>query len=335
MKLALVTTTINVPRVLRWYRACSKDVKFVVVGDLSTPHEATTELCNAIDSPLSYIHPSRQEGWKCSSLIGWNSIQRRNIGFLEALEWGADVIVSVDDDNAPLGPHYFDDYTSIFAKPFSGLMARTTGFFDIGDFLFPRQKQRGIPYNNDAGLEIDSVVGARIGVAQGLCIGAADVDAATRFNGTPVVHQVSEVARAGLVVDPLSSTIWNSQNTAIVRELLPAWGMVPHVGRMDDIYASIICHRIMREYRWHAHYGLPMVFQQRNEHNTIKDMRAEIDGYERVARLADALDHLQLIGDSVIDDCRRIWDLISAMALLPAQSIGAMEVYLDDCESVL
>lgn len=333
MKIALVTTTINVPRVLRWYRACSTHIKFIIVGDEKTPHDDVTALCAALGA--DYVHPERHSHWRCNAAIGANSIQKRNIGFLEALKWGAHVVISIDDDNAPLGPHYFEDYRKVFQQPFSGLMAHTTGFFDIGDFLFPRQKQRGIPYNNDAGLEIDSAVDVRVGVAQGLCIGAADVDAATRFSGTPVVHQVSEVARAGLVVDPLSNTVWNSQNTAIVRELLPAWGMVPHVGRMDDIYASVICHRIMREYGYYAHFGLPMVFQQRNAHNTIKDMRAEIDGYERVAMLADALDHLQLIGDSVIADCRRIWGLISAMALLPAQSIEAMEAYLDDCGSVL
>ena len=40
-----------------------------------------------------------------SDAIGWNSIQRRNIGLLYAYEQGADVIATVDDDNIP-----YDDW---------------------------------------------------------------------------------------------------------------------------------------------------------------------------------------------------------------------------------
>ena len=44
----------------------------------------------------------QEHGWKeLSDTIGWNSIQRRNIGFVYAYEQGADVIATVDDDNIP------------------------------------------------------------------------------------------------------------------------------------------------------------------------------------------------------------------------------------------
>lgn len=36
-----------------------------------------------------------------SNLIGWNCIQRRNIGYIEAYKRGADIIASIDDDNIP------------------------------------------------------------------------------------------------------------------------------------------------------------------------------------------------------------------------------------------
>ena len=38
---------------------------------------------------------------KLSKTIGWNSIQRRNIGFIEAYNLGADIVATVDDDNIP------------------------------------------------------------------------------------------------------------------------------------------------------------------------------------------------------------------------------------------
>lgn len=333
MKTALVTTTINTPRVLRWYRACDPSVRFFVALDEKTDPGATM-LCASLGNTLT-LPTTQQKIWKCSEPIGFSNIQRRNIAFLEALKWGADLIISVDDDNACINRQFFDDYVNLFAEPFCGLQARATeGFFDIGDFLFPKQKQRGIPYNNTAGLRIDSVVDAKIGVAQGLCIGSADVDAATRFNGSPVVHQVSEIARAGLVVDPDSHTVWNSQNCAIVRELIPAWFMWPFSGRHDDIMASLFCHRIMREFGYVAHYGLPMVFQQRNEHNLVKDMRAEIDGYETVEKLSKVLDSTQLRGQNVIDDCRLLWRTLSTCDWINPKTVVAANAFLTDCESL-
>ena len=37
-----------------------------------------------------------------SDLLGWNTIRRRNIGYLEALKNNYDIIASIDDDNIPL-----------------------------------------------------------------------------------------------------------------------------------------------------------------------------------------------------------------------------------------
>lgn len=335
MRIALVTTTIHVPRVLRWYRACGTAQMFVAMDRKTDP--AAYSLVEAIEN-ATVLPPERQEEWKCSEPIGWNSIQRRNIAFLEAIKWGADVIVSVDDDNLPLNPHYFEDFGKVIGRPFNGLMATVAGgnFFDVGDFLFPKSKQRGVPHDNVAALEVQTVIGAAIGVAQGLCIGHPDVDAATRYVNNATVHTISEIARAGIVVNNKSRTIWNSQNTAIRRELLPAWGMISGVGRMDDIYASVICNRVMREYGYYAHYGKPMVFQQRNaDHTVVNDMRKEIDGYANVKRLARVLENTVLAGTSVLEDCRRVWRTLSTTDIFPAQSFKAMEAYLDDCEGVL
>lgn len=332
MRVGLCTTTINVPKALEWYRACGTARFFVALDEKTDP--GATQFLQTIGNTMA-IPLSRQAEWKCCAPIGKNSIQKRNLAFLEALKWGADLIVSADDDNYPMNRAYFATYEGLFAEPFSGLQATTIGFFDSGEMLIPKQKQRGIPHDNNPSMEIGTVTNARIGVAQGLCMGAADVDAATRFDDERPVHQMSEVVRAGLVVDPGSRTIWNSQNTAIVRELVPAWGMIPHVGRMDDIYASIICHRIMREYGYYAHYGLPAIWQSRNPHNLIKDMRAEIDGYDNAKKLAMILDNIILPGKSVLADCRQIWRTLSATPIFPPEALKAMVTWLDDVESVL
>ena len=138
-----------------------------------------------------------------------------------------------------------------------------------------------------------------------------------------VTHNPFVVA-AGIAVHPNTKTVWNSQNTAIVRELIPAWGMVSHVSRMDDIYAAVCCHRVMREHGYQVHFGRPFAGQQRNQHNLVRDLRGEIDGYETVQRLADLLDHTPLVGKSVIEDTRRIWETLNHAAFIPGRSVSTI-----------
>ena len=85
----VVTTTINpVQEATRRY-AAMPDWTLIVVGDTKTPHEEYENL------DCIYLHPEYQQSEYrvVSDAIGWKSIQRRNIGFLEAFKLGADVVV--------------------------------------------------------------------------------------------------------------------------------------------------------------------------------------------------------------------------------------------------
>ena len=99
MKKIIVTTTINEPTEALIKYSNFKDWKLIIVGDLKTPHKKFNKLRNSI-----YLSPKDQEGIskKLSDAIGWNCIQRRNIGFLLASRLGADIVATVDDDNIPL-----------------------------------------------------------------------------------------------------------------------------------------------------------------------------------------------------------------------------------------
>lgn len=330
MRVALCTTTINVPHVLRLYRACGPDVRMFVAHDSKTPAEAY-ELLKDVDA-----HISTGIDYKCSELIGFNSIQRRNVAFLDALKWGAEVIVSIDDDNAPTSTNYFEQITDPLRRPFNGVVASgVNSWFDVGQLLVPKSSHRGYPRQIKHAPFYDSKAGSCVGVSAGICLGDPDVDATTRLTLAPDVHQVSLLLEAGITVDPSTWTVFNSQNTAILRELVPAWGMIPFVGRMDDIYASLIVQRVMRDRSMSVRFGKPFVWQQRNDHNLVKDLRGEIDGYENVERLADVLDHIPLLGKSVVDDCRAIWKVLNHVDYIPGRTVSAMNAWLDDCEAVL
>jgi hypothetical protein len=334
MKIFSVTTTVNVPRALTAYRSCGGDVEFLVVGDTREPEELAM-FCK--DERTRFLNVEAQEAlnYRCSPLIGWGVIQRRNIGFLEALKSGADIVHSWDDDNHVIDARYFEDILDAMCFKTGIEIVGKNLWHDPGQYLRPRSKHRGFPYQIKSEPHYASTGLGKVGVAAGTCIADPDIDSVTRIALAPDVQQVSLLVEAGYVINPYTWTVFNSQATAVRREFIPAWFMWNHVGRMDDIFASLLVQRVMRDRGYYVHCGKPFALQNRNEHNLITDMRAEIDGYENVERLAAVLSKIQLPAQSVVEDCRRIWDVLAHVDFVPSKTVETAHAFLTDCESVL
>ena len=69
---------------------------------------------------------------------------------------------------------------------------------------------------------------------------------------------------------------FNSQNTFISKRVLPYYFLFPHIGRMDDIWASYYV--ISKGFK--VIYNKASVYQERNKHDLTKDMSNEIIGYK-------------------------------------------------------
>jgi hypothetical protein len=357
MKTALILTTINVPTVLALYRRLDPSVRFFVACDEKTP-KAAYGFCASIPDCEAYS-PDRQKelGWECSPLLGWNTIARRNIALLEALKWGAELIVSVDDDNLPMDNSYFMSYFELFDdkayfydpstppimwnRPWSGLAVGGSGWFDPGQLQFPTSGvpvcQRGFPQQFLGLQSFEPVVDARIGVAQGAILGDPDTSAIDRISRHPAVHQVSEVLRAGVVSDP--SATWaplNAQNIAFLRELAPCFLMVPQFGRYDDIFAGLLAQRVMRERNLYVHYGRPFVWQQRNSHDLVKDLKAELWGMEHAVEFADWLARETFaVNLSPLEMTQLLWKIEKMLRHLPDGVAELGEAWCRDCERAM
>lgn len=288
--MALITTTINVPRVLELYRKCSADVRFFIAGDVKTPD--LTKFSEHLGN-CRYIPPYEHNRWKISDLLGWNTIARRNIALLEALWWGAEIIVTIDDDNIPLSTDYFDRFEIALGHEFSGLMP-LHNWFDPGVLLEPAARHRGYPSQYGSQLAFTWCADEIPGVAAGLCLGDPDISAVDRISRLPTVPSVIELARAGVVVPPIIWTVFNSQNTAFLRELAPCFLLCPQFGRYDDICASWITQRVMRDLSMVTHFGQPFVWQQRNKHDLIKDLEAEMWGQSHTLQFTNELANTQI-----------------------------------------
>lgn len=263
---AIVCTTINPPTKALKLFAQMKDWQLFVVGDMKTPHEAYVD--------YRYLSPKEQDKkyQSISGKIGWNCIQRRNIGIIEAWSLGADIIALVDDDNIPY--ENWGKNLSIGKKITADYYTTRNEIFDpLSVTNYPHLWHRGFPISllkTKNNVEYSGVRDIVPMIQADLWDGDPDIDAICRITHSPTVKL--NVVRPFFANKPGP---FNSQNTFFHRDVFPKYFLYPHIGRMDDIWASYT----VREYP--MVYASASVYQQRNEHNLVNDMRAELLGYEK------------------------------------------------------
>jgi hypothetical protein len=338
MKRALITTTIHVPNVLMdWAGQLDQSDYVVVAGDRKTPHADVVKVLETLPCEWRYLHPDHDLGWGIDLVVGYDSVQRRNLALLEALTVDPDYIITVDDDNRPV-----DDWVAMVDIIFGGYGSQDaaftdmkTGWFDPGSLCVPPVVHRGYPLSQRLAehpyhdSDVHAGVRKNIGVFASLVTGAADVDAIWRAQHSDIVESVFDDA----VLAPGTWAPFNSQATAFRREIAPAMLMWPGVGRYDDIWASYTARVVMDLHGWLTQYGAPTVYQDRNPHNIIDDMRAELLGYEYTdsvveklrlcaATLDPSLDTVELVG--------QIFGSLIASYWLPDQTIRGFASWIAD-----
>lgn len=340
MSIALITTTIRVPKVLELYRSFDSDVQIFVTGDRKTPHNEVRAFVEGLGNATYYSDADQEDlGYASSPIIGWNKIMRRNIATLEALKSGADIVVTVDDDNLPISRDYFTQIEQTLTQPYMGLVADVPSQrFNIGEFLTPKVYHRGFPYefrHQDLNVRLAPKTNGRIGVVAGLWFGDPDIDAMERITNRPLVLQMSDMARAGLAVAPGCFTPFNSQNTAYRRELVPLMMVLIGVGRYDDIWGSYIAQRVMLEDEFMVRFGEPFVWQERNPQNLWRNLRDELLGMENTERFQADLMAANLTAPSVVGRLRQVYEHLQSLDYLAPEVHEFGQAWCDDVERVL
>lgn len=264
----IVTTTINPPTGALERFAQMSGWNLVVVMDKKTPAD---RISNAV-----YLTCDAQESINrgLSDAIGWNCIQRRNMGFVYAIkEMNADIIATVDDDNIPL-----DNWgtTLLVGENIEAQeMLTTQSTFDpLSVTNHSELWHRGFPIQLVESRVRSTTVGAKQiitpTVQADFWNGDPDVDAVCRMTRPTDCEFSGQFPFFSKKPSP-----FNSQNTFLHKTVIPHYFMFPEIGRMDDIWAAY--HVLAQGFR--VVYGGPSVIQRRNQHNLTKDMKGELIGY--------------------------------------------------------
>jgi hypothetical protein len=274
MKKFIVTTTINSPTIAthKFIEIAKRDGwKFVVVGDTKTPHEEYEKL------DCIYLDPDKQAELypELSEIIGWKTIQRRNIGFVYAYEHGADIVATVDDDNIPYdnwGTDLYvgkevevDYYTNKELLVFDPLsVTNQSNLWHRGFPIDLLHLKNSIEYKGKK--KITPLIQAD------LWDGDPDIDAMCRLSFKPIVKFDTTAPFAAAGISP-----FNSQNTFIHRNALKYYAVWPYVGRMDDIWGGYYTQKMIGADK--LIYNRASVYQDRNVQDLITNLEKEIIGY--------------------------------------------------------
>ncbi len=312
MKSAIVTTTINVPKLLEDYvknvKKYKHDCIFIIIGDKKTPPEAKL-YCLGLQKKykvsIEYLDPEEQEKYlkrfpELGSHLVYNSIQRRNIGMLKAYESGVDYIITIDDDNFFVSSDFIKHHAVGHERNID-VVCSNTGWLNVCDFLKEKKDRqfyhRGFPPEKRFLKEklTSKHRKVKIVVNAGLWLNEPDIDALTRlhFLNDPITAK-KYTRKTSFALDKNTWSPFNSQNTSIAREAVPAYFLSPYIGRYDDIWAAYVIKKIADHKDHYISFGAPIVKQDRNPHNFWKDLAKEDKGMMLTTLFTNMLQEIEL-----------------------------------------
>lgn len=291
---AVVVTSISGPNaVLQSIAAGSlkTGARFVVTGDSKSPVDFVLDGCDYLG-----LAAQRDLPYELAAICPERSYTRKNLAYLRAISAGAEFIVETDDDNFPRDAFWEHRAIAVKGDTTSALGWINAYSWFTDSFIYPR----GFPLREvRAG---KSNTGERIAtdmldcpIQQGLADENPDVDAVYRML-YPLPFNFLD--KDSLILGKGQWCPFNSQNTTFFAQAYPLLYLPAHCSfRMTDIWRSFVAQRILWAHNWHLSFQRATVYQERNEHNLLRDFEDEIPGYLHNERIIETLDALVLSED--------------------------------------
>lgn len=319
-KYIVITSIFHPTEAVRAF-AARKDYQLIVVGDRKSPADWQQDgvVYLNVEDQIT-LHPS------LASLIPYNHYGRKMMGYLYAIQQGADIIIDTDDDNIPYEDWSFPGFEGDFTSSEPGL-----GWVNIYHH-FSEQPiwPRGLPLRNIADsrarLQWQSAAQSqKVGIWQGLADEDPDVDAIYRLTSN---QPCNFIPRDPVVLEKGTVTPFNSQNTAFRKELFPLLFLPSFVTfRFTDILRGIIAQPILWQHGYRLGFLKATVVQKRNEHDYFKDFESEVPMYLHAEKALQAV--IEAVGrGSVKDDMLAAYQALLALGIVEERELKVLEEWL-------
>jgi hypothetical protein len=297
----------------------------IVVGDKkSKPIESSNNLT------FLSMEDQKKLGFLISEKLPYNHYARKNIGYLYAIREGADVIYDTDDDNIPYpywGQENFkcgtfiqgeDDFLNIYQ-------------YFSKEYIWPR----GFPLdliNRREALAIVKSDPAKVGVWQGLADLDPDVDAIYRL----LFNKLVTFERKEPVILPAGKYCpFNSQNTFWTKEAFPFLYLPATTSfRFTDILRGFVAQRLLWAIGMHLGFHQATVFQERNNHDLMKDFKDEVECFLNTRQVIQVLQGLET-GNDPLENMDLVYKSFLKQELIGSEELVILDTWRKDFAEVV
>ncbi len=323
MKKYIVITSIFEPTEAVRSFSMIEDHLLIVVGDKKTPPGWNHNNVDYIG-----IDTQRNSSFALANSLPYNHYCRKMLGYLKAIENGAEYIVDTDDDNIPKQNWQFPCFDNTF-----DCIAQNKGFVNIYQ-LYTDQKiwPRGLPlnliskkFNFEDCLEHKE---CKVGIWQGLADEDPDVDAIYRLTcDIPCYFK----ERDPVVLGKGTLSPFNSQNTLIRKELFPLLYLPTYVTfRFTDILRGLVAQPIMWLFNYQLGFTNAMVVQKRNPHDYMKDFISEIPMYQYTEKIIELVSKAVHAADSIETNLYNAYHELLKEKIVCENEMDTLESWIND-----
>ena len=324
VKTFIIITSIFDPTAAIAAFAALEDYQLVVVGDKKTPAGWNYDGVIYLD-----INAQSELAPGLAGIIPFNHYGRKMLGYIYAMQHGADVIIDTDDDNIPYPSWKFPAFEDRFqcTQPDLGWINIYHHFTEQA--IWPR----GLPLRNirDKREKLQwshEQPSSQVGIWQGLADEDPDVDAIYRLTSdTPCIFQKKQpVVLAQGTVSP-----FNSQNTAFRQELFPLLFLPSFVTfRFTDILRGIIAQPILWQEGFLLGFTEATVIQKRNVHDYFKDFQSEVPMYLHTETALDLVVAAMKPG-TVKDNLWQAYEALLLHGIVEKREMEVLSQWLKHC----
>ena len=322
MKPTIVITSIFPPTDAVRAFASMEDYELIVVGDRKTPADWQ---CDGVQ----FLDVTAQEALaqKFCALVPFNNYARKMLGYVAALRARPPAIVDSDDDNLP--------YEGWGFPPFDGRYARIKGgqgFVNIfAGYTEHKIWPRGLPLSHvqpARAIARAPAADCKIGVWNGLADLEPDVDAIYRLTADHP-DQFRFEKNPPLVLENGSYTPFNSQNTIFAPACFPLLYLPISVSfRFTDILRGYVAQCIMQHHGLQVGFTQASVYQLRNPHDLMDDLRLEVEMYLRVEEAVEVV-AAALKARRMEDNLLEAYRALARVGIVGKPELPCLDAWLD------
>ena len=328
---ALVITSIatDTHPVLKQYASETKQhgVSFIMIGDTKSPTQFALDGCDFYS-----VAQQKDLAFKLTRDLPYKHYARKNLGYLIAIQKGAEIIIETDDDNIPLA-----DFWQPRIRAKQAQVLKNTGWTNVYQYfsdinIWPRgfaleELQEPLP-------SLPGLSPLECPVQQGLADDNPDVDAIYRLTQPLPVqfNKFDNVALGDQAICP-----FNSQNTTWFKEAFALLYLPSFCSfRMTDIWRSFIAQRILWTCGWTVLFHNSTVRQERNDHSLMGDFKDEISGYANNLEIMQTLNQLDLAPgkEAIPGNLLRCYQAMVEKKFIQAEELPLVKAWLHDLKTL-